>query len=130
MQMTAEEFNSKYPVGTKVIYHPIIGEQAGTETKTRSEAWELGHGEAVVKVSGKPGGVSLRAITVVISTACCERCDKNAEYVVWPEGWMQTGVSRHGTKYEPDGIAWWCPPCAAIKEDLLAQEAEASQPRA
>ncbi len=33
-----------------------------TETRTRSIAWELGHGQAVVKVEGKSGGWILERI--------------------------------------------------------------------
>ena len=62
--MKAEEFNIKYPIETKVIYHPVIGEPEGIETETRSEAWELGHGEPVVKVKGKAGIVCLDALTI------------------------------------------------------------------
>lgn len=60
--MTANDFNVLYPVGTTVKYHPIIGGAEFIETKTRSEAWHLGHGEAVVKIEGRAGGVSLRAL--------------------------------------------------------------------
>jgi hypothetical protein len=60
--MTAEQWNEKYPVGTKVFYHPIIDEPEGRETKTRSEAWTLGHGAAVVKIEGLAGGVLLEAL--------------------------------------------------------------------
>ena len=48
-----------------VIYRPIRDEPEGVLTKTRSAAWNLGHGEPVVMVEGKSGGVALWAITVV-----------------------------------------------------------------
>lgn len=63
--MTAKEWNGKYPVGTPVFYHPIIGEPSGRKSKTRSEAWTLGHGAAIVKIEGQAGGVLLEALEVM-----------------------------------------------------------------
>lgn len=34
-------------------------------TRTRSEAWELGHGQAVVMVEGKAGGWMLERVTML-----------------------------------------------------------------
>lgn len=64
MKITAQEFNEKYPTGTPVTYQPIKDGE-GISTSTRSEAWELGHGAAVVSVKGRSGGVSLEHITVI-----------------------------------------------------------------
>lgn len=55
--MTAEQFNQKYPIGTAFKYYPIKGLPDFDETATRSEAWALGHGDVVVKVEGRTGGV-------------------------------------------------------------------------
>lgn len=57
---TAAEWNARYPVGTHVAYYPVAERPDFQLTSTRSEAWELGNGEAVVSVTGKPGGVSIR----------------------------------------------------------------------
>ena len=62
--MTAEEFNQKYGVGQRVIYHPVVGGIDAIETQTRTEAWTLSHGEPVVLVDGVTGGVALSALTV------------------------------------------------------------------
>lgn len=62
--MTPEEFNDLYGVGTSVNYHPIIGQADHVKTLTRSEAWTLPNGQAVVQVAGKAGCVSLEAISV------------------------------------------------------------------
>lgn len=59
--MTPEQFNEKYPVGTPVHYKDDFGELH--ETTTRSEAWKLGHGDAVVMLQGRTGGVSLDRVT-------------------------------------------------------------------
>lgn len=61
--MTAEEFNEKYPVGSSFIYQAVKYLRGGIPVQTRSEAWELGHGEAVVKVTDKAGGVSIEHLT-------------------------------------------------------------------
>lgn len=71
--MKAEEFNAAYPVGTKVTYYPLRGENdelvkndpdhPPLSTKTRTEAWTLGHGAVVVSVEGKSGGVSIEHLT-------------------------------------------------------------------
>lgn len=63
--MTAKEWNEKYPIGTPVFYRPILGLNEGRDTKTRSEAWTLGHGAAVVKIDGLAGWVWLDAVSVV-----------------------------------------------------------------
>jgi len=66
--MKASEWNELYPVGTPVLYYPILGEPESEETKTRSEAWELGHGEPVVKVEGRAGGVCLEHLRVLLDS--------------------------------------------------------------
>ena len=65
MDITAVEWNQRFPVGTPVRYHPIIGDKEFITSKTRSEAWELGHGAPVVKIEGRTGGVALEAIDVI-----------------------------------------------------------------
>ena len=72
-KMTAQLWNDQYPIGTKVSYHSIMPPYPGDEpliTETRSEAWELGHGEPVVSIKGKTGGVCLSHLTVL--AACRE----------------------------------------------------------
>lgn len=63
--LSAEEFNRRFPVGTAVIYRPIIGGSEQHRTRTRSTAWTLGNGAAVVAVEGFIGGMALEAIEVV-----------------------------------------------------------------
>jgi hypothetical protein len=57
--MTAEDATLLFPVGTKVKYFPIFGEPNYEQTEIRSEAWALGHGELVIKIEGRSGGVSI-----------------------------------------------------------------------
>jgi hypothetical protein len=61
--MSVAEFNDVYPPGTPVRAWPA--ERPGGRclvTKTRSMAWELGHGAAVVAVDGLAGGIALTHI--------------------------------------------------------------------
>lgn len=63
--MTAEQWNASHPIGTEVTYHHILpAEDAGLRTRTRSQAWPLGHGEPVVKVEGITGGVLLSHLVI------------------------------------------------------------------
>lgn len=61
-KMSAAEFNAKFPVGSEFDYCSVRG---GAEvspplaTKTRSEAWTLGHGAVVVACDGKTGGLDI-----------------------------------------------------------------------
>lgn len=62
--MNADEFNERYPVGTFVRYHSVIGESEFVESKTRSEAWTLPSSHDVVQICGRAGCVSLKAIEI------------------------------------------------------------------
>ena len=63
--MSAERFNERYPVGTAVRFYPTTNPSSYVETKTRSEAWLLGHGAVVVLIDGRSGGVLLSHLTVI-----------------------------------------------------------------
>lgn len=83
--MNAAEWNARYPVGTPVVAYPGIrpehpvavafrkradeGRMFGHEdpctrlvTRTRTPAWELGHGDPVVSVDGYAGGILLEHV--------------------------------------------------------------------
>ena len=62
---TADLWNERYPLGTKVDYFPVAGWPQHDRTATRSEAWGSASGEVVVKVEGHAGGVSVRHLLVV-----------------------------------------------------------------
>ena len=65
---TAEAFNIKYPVGTPVCYWPVLparDEYPPKETKTRSEAWDVAKGRAIVMVDGIAGGVAISHIELI-----------------------------------------------------------------
>lgn len=58
--MNAEQFNATFPIGSCVIYQDAMGDEH--KTKTRSEAWELGGGQVVVKIEGRSGGYDIGCI--------------------------------------------------------------------
>lgn len=63
--MTAEEWNSAYPVGTAVTAYPLTRDDEPLYTRTRSQAWTLGHGAPVVAVEGYVGGIHLTHVDVI-----------------------------------------------------------------
>lgn len=58
-QLTADEWNEHYEVGTPVRYWPGAREGEGIRSVTRTPAWTLGSGDPVVSVKGYPGGIHL-----------------------------------------------------------------------
>jgi hypothetical protein len=58
-------WNHEHPVGTRVLYHPIIGEPEGRERVTRTPAEVLSGHTAVVWLEGERGCVCLEACEVL-----------------------------------------------------------------
>lgn len=69
--MRAAEWNSKYGVGTRVRYFPIMHQREFENVLTRSEAWDLGHGQGVVKITGRTGGVCLEHLIPLPGKGTC-----------------------------------------------------------
>ncbi|MCW8219443.1 hypothetical protein H5I60_23185 [Streptomyces griseolus] len=67
--MTADEWNARYPVGTPVTAYPVTRDDEALTTVTRSRAWTLGHGAAVVSVEGYSGGICLTHVDPVPGAA-------------------------------------------------------------
>ncbi len=57
--MSLAHAERQFPVGTRVRYFPIAGEKTFSEHATRSAPWQLGHGQVVVALTGKSGGVAV-----------------------------------------------------------------------
>ncbi|EKN3995807.1 hypothetical protein [Yersinia enterocolitica] len=57
--LSADKFNQKYPVGSCFHYFSIKGIPDSVEVVTRTEAWALGHGDVVVSVNGRAGGLHI-----------------------------------------------------------------------
>ena len=87
--MNAQEFNRRIPIGTSVLYFPSSNSSEFIAATTRTEAWELGSGQAVVSITGKSGGVSIAHIVPSQSIAfdgigrfhfhldTCQQCREN-----------------------------------------------------
>lgn len=71
---TAAGWNTRCPVGTWVVFRPREGEPI--VSKTRSGAWTLGDGTAVVAIEGRRGGVALSLLEVVPSRVHCRMCGR------------------------------------------------------
>lgn len=57
--MNADDWNAQRPGGTPVTAYPGTRNDEPLYTRTRSAAWTLGHGAAVVAVEGYTGGIAL-----------------------------------------------------------------------
>lgn len=63
--LSADQFNTLYPVGSQFVYYSRKGDAQGKPCVTRSEAWTLGHGETVVSISGIAGGIAVTHLSHV-----------------------------------------------------------------
>ena len=90
--MTAEQFNALFRIGTTVRYFPIAGDRQFEESRTRTEAWTLGHGATVVSIEGRAGGVLLTHLHVPDRPRerACRHCGCT-EHQACPEGCWWTG---------------------------------------
>lgn len=80
--LSVREWNEQYPVGTKVRYWPGRKEGPGTESKTRSTAWDL-CGSPVVMVEGRAGGIALTHVDVIeLQRAPCDDPDCHEGQIV------------------------------------------------
>jgi hypothetical protein len=61
----AVAWNAAHPVGTPVLAWPGTRDDEPLVTRTRTPAWTLGHGAAVVSVEGRSGGIALTHIQPV-----------------------------------------------------------------
>ena len=72
MNLTAEQWNALYPVGTPVRYWPIRsrwGRPGGEprDTKTRSVAWDIPSGSTVVLCEGQAGGLDVQHLMPLLT---------------------------------------------------------------
>lgn len=65
-QRAVDQFNKRYPVGTKVRYWTFLREGAGAEGETRSVAQLLSGHTAVVWVTGHPACIALTHVEPVM----------------------------------------------------------------
>ena len=57
LQNQLKRYAEHFPIGIKVRFWPVAGEQTYEDCEIRSEPWALGHGAIVIKVTGRAGGV-------------------------------------------------------------------------
>lgn len=61
----AVAWSAVHPVGTPVLAWPGTRDDEPFVTCTRTPAWTLGHGAAVVSVEGRAGGIALTHIQLI-----------------------------------------------------------------
>ena len=109
--MNADEFNARYPVGTPVMAYPgarpeKFPNEKRLQTRTRSVAWTLGHGEPVVKVDGYTGGIALSRVDVIEGPDATELERRMLTEKTLPavDDWLdQVGVFAKGYWEDVDG---------------------------
>ena len=67
--MNAQDWNARFAEGTEVCVTLDNGDP--WFTTTRSEAWELGHGQPVVMLSGRSGSFALERVEAVVDMCSC-----------------------------------------------------------
>jgi len=74
--MPLAEIGRIFPVGTRVAFYPVRGAPKFEITQVRSEAWTMGHGETVVKIEGRSGGVAATHLALATDkqTPALARC--------------------------------------------------------
>lgn len=92
-EKTVADFNKQFTPNSPCFYQPVRGEDKWYPTRTRSEAWILGHGEPVVKIDGASGCVCISHLAMPGSdryeASICEAEDeRDAHYTqrFWTEG--------------------------------------------
>jgi len=74
--LTVAQFNRLVPAGSAVRYYPVADVPDFEDTRTRSEAWDLGHGDVVVKVEARSGCVAVNHLEPRQTTASVHVTDK------------------------------------------------------
>lgn len=76
-----DAWNAIHPVGTPVLAWPGTRDEKPLVTRTRSAPWLLGHGQPVVSVEGRSGGIALTHVQRR-PDAPCDRCPGTATTTV------------------------------------------------
>lgn len=66
LQRTVDAWNAKHPIGTAIMFHPVIGAAPYRTRTTRTAAQVLSEHTAVVWLDGESGCVALDACVPVI----------------------------------------------------------------
>lgn len=60
-----QEVARRFPIDQRVRFYPIAGEIDHVVTAIRSEPWRLGHGQIVIKIIGRTGGVHVGHLELI-----------------------------------------------------------------
>jgi hypothetical protein len=111
-QLSAEQFNTWYPVGTPVRFYPVAGSELHEDTKTRAAAFETGSGAPIVHVDGRAAAVALDHLVLLLSLlallAGCAGDPASSDRAGWdsvPNGDEQQGGGQPGRVTDPVGMA-------------------------
>lgn len=58
-------FEAALPIGKAVRYYPVDGEVEFVTSIIASKPWALGHGDIIIKIAGKTGGVLVSHLELV-----------------------------------------------------------------
>ncbi|EKN5087082.1 hypothetical protein ACOZ7N_004549, partial [Yersinia enterocolitica] len=101
--LSAEIFNQKYPVGSRFNYFSVKGIPDSVEVVTRTEAWALGHGDVVVSVNGRAGGLHIEHMKPIV---LADSLQQNLEElkgdhvpVAWTDAEELRGMAKDGCGY-------------------------------
>lgn len=84
--LSADKFNQKYPVGSCFHYFSIKGIPDSVEVVTRTEAWALGHGDVVVSVNGRAGGLHIEHMKpIAIADIPQQKNEELSKPVAWTD---------------------------------------------
>lgn len=94
-------FNRQFTPNTPCFYQPTRGIDKWYPTRTRSEAWMLGHGEPVVQVDGTSGCVSIEHLAMPGSDRYeAAMAESDEAWGTWVGQLVET-VSQNAPKPEP-----------------------------
>lgn len=60
-----EEVARRFPIDQRIRFYPIAGETSSITSAIRSEPWRLRHGQIVIKIVGRAGGVHVGHLELI-----------------------------------------------------------------
>lgn len=105
--MNADTFNARFPIGTAVVAYPgtrppEFPNSKRLVTTTRTPAWMLGSGDAVVSVEGYAGGIALTHVDPI----CGSRCPEHVGHFCQRSPKHQAGICRDQKQKSNESCSW------------------------
>ena len=123
----AAAWNERHPVGTPVLFWPMMRAEAGRPSRTRTPAWVIGGHSAVVMVEGYAGGISLTHVDAV--DAALLHPDTTRAVLAEVEEERGRQDAKWGQQDHADGtgpaVAWLAPANAAWLRDWARDRCDA-----